>query len=169
MATKKDTKKKKVESKPKELLTPEELENVGKIESTLSLDTIQLKRLKWQCKIWVKTTLPKTYRSYRIELSLDEDPYIKRIDDLETDFSNSLFASDKASIKAHNQKISEIRTKLDQLRNDTEKIEFVSLVEELKYKDAETILLITLPDDVIEAFNRQKARFDLYKIVLIPR
>lgn len=168
MATKKETKKKRG-GVVKELLTPEDLENVGKIQSTLGLETIQLKRLKWQCKIWVKTTLPKTYRSYRIELSLDEDPYIKRIDDLETDFSNSLFASDKASLKSHNQKIQEIRTKLDQLRADTEKIEFVSLVEELKYKDAETVLLITLPDDVIEAFNRQKSRFDLYKIVLIPR
>lgn len=162
---KKETKPKKT----KELLTPEELENVGKIESTLSLDTIQLKRLKWQCKIWVKCTLPKTYRSYKIELSLDESPYIKRIDDLESEFSGSLFSTDKASVKAHNQKIAEIRQKLDQLRNDTEKIEFVSLVEELKYKDAETVLLITLPDDVIEAFNRQKSRFDLYKIVLIPR
>lgn len=87
MATKKDTKKKISGAKPpKELLTPEELENVGKIESTLSLDTIQLKRLKWQCKIWVKCTLPKTYRSYKIELSLDEAPYLKRIDDLESEF-----------------------------------------------------------------------------------
>lgn len=145
------------------------IEDVGKIESSLDLETIQLKRKKWQAKVSIRTTLPKSYRCYKVELSLDEAPYIRRIDDLEAEFNGTLFATDNASIKQHDKNLKELRAKLEQLRSDCEDIEFTTTVDELKYKDGNTNLLITLPDDVIEPFNRQKARLDIYKIILIPR
>lgn len=145
------------------------VDDIGKIESSLDLETIQLKRKKWQAKISVRTILPKSYRCYKIELSLDEAPYIRRIEDLEAEFNGTLFKEDKASVKQHEKNLKDLREKLEQLRSDCENIDFTTVVDELKYKDGSTNLLISLPDDVIEPFNRQKARLDLYKIVLIPR
>lgn len=160
---KKDTKK-----KPDELLNMEELEKLTSIESSLDLDSITLKKKRWQAKIYVNETLPRSYRSYRIVLNLDEQPYLDRIDEIKKEFEGTLFTTDKGSVKMHNEKIKELTNQLLTLRNDCEEIKFIATVEELKYKDSSTLLTIRIPDDVVEPLNRQKMRLDIYKITLIP-
>jgi len=150
---------------PTELLDDEEM---LAINSTLFLETLQLKKLRWQAKITVRTTLPRSYRAYKIELELDDAPYLERIQELEEEFDATLFKDDKSSKKAHQDKVREMRDQLTRMRDETELIKFTAIVDELKYKSNETTLLMQIPDDVIEPFNRQKTRFDIYKITLTP-
>lgn len=139
------------------------------IVSTMNLDTIQLKSKRWKGKIWVSSTLPKSYRFYNIKLYLNEQPYLDRIAEVEEKFETSLLSQSRDERKKHREEVKELRYDLENLRGQCEEIEFTATVEELKYKDSNTCLLITMPDDVIEAFNRQKTRFELYEIVLTPR
>lgn len=151
----------------KELLDVEDNEMLA-IESTMWLETITLKKLRWQIRMTVKTTLPRSYRAYKVELDLDESPYLERIEELEKEFDASLFSNDKNEKKKHHEKIKEMREQLDKMKGECEYIKFTATVDELKYKVNETSLLMNIPDDVIEAFNRQKTRFDIYKVTLTP-
>lgn len=152
----------------KDLLDPTEYANVGMITAHLSLDTLALKALKWSLRLLVDEILPQSYHLYRMVLTLDEQPDIDRIADLEHEFDAGLFRNDAASKKKHNEAIARIRKSLDDKRDLCEKIEFVARVEELKYKDRGTLLTVRIPDDVIEPINRQKIRFNIYKIELVP-
>lgn len=145
----------------------EDVENVGMIEASVLLESLEMKKLRWSAKICVFEILPKTYHSYKVKLVFDDKTYIERIDQLIEEFETSLFANDRASKKVHDRKIAGMRADLDKKIAECEKIEFVGLIEELKYKNARTELKMIVPDDVIEAFNRQKTRFNIYKICLV--
>lgn len=151
----------------KELLTQEN-EDILSIESTISLDTIALKRMRWQVKMTVRTTLPRSYRLYKVTLELDDAPYVERIGELEAEFDASLFRNDKGQVKIHNGKVKEMKEQLERMIEECEVIDFTATVDEIKYKDSHTTLLMNVPDDVIESFNRQKTRLDIYKIILTP-
>ena len=165
-------KKAKKEKVTYENFTPEKVHELDQemlaIESTMWLEGITLKKLRWQVRMTVKTILPRSYRAYKVELELDESPYLERIEELERDFDASLFANDKTEKKKHHENIKEMREQLSKLQEETEYIKFTATVDELKYKANETSLLMNIPDDVIEAFNRQKTRFDIYKVTLTP-
>lgn len=162
MATKKD------KAKSQELLNLDELEKLTSIESSLDLDSITLKKKRWQAKMYINETLPRSYRQYKMILNLDEEPYQERIAEIKKEFEGTLFTNDRGSVKQHNKKIKELTDQLLMLRTECEEISFVATVEELKYKDSSTLLTIRIPDDVVEPFNRQKTRLDIYKITLIP-
>lgn len=149
---------------------PERLVDEGQLTITSKLDLleIKLKARHWLVKLAVDNILPRSYYKYRITLDVDETPYIERIEDIEQALKDSLFAADKVSKKEADKKITEIRNQLDDLKKQCERIEFLATVEELKYKDGDTILVVRVPDDVIEPFNRQKSRFDYYCISLEP-
>jgi hypothetical protein len=174
MAKKTTPKKKTFKTKKYDLLpsTPKELdeafEEEMKIESGVALNGISLKGQIWTGTITIKTTLPKSYYRYKMHLELDEHPYLRRIDDLNRDHDSSLFKNDRAMRKANDEKISEIHNKLESLRRECETIEFSATVDSLKYSNGGTTLSMRLPDDIVEPFNRQKSRLDLYKISLIP-
>jgi hypothetical protein len=55
------------------------------------------------------------------------------------------------------------------MRDKCKKIEYLGEVKELKYKDGDTILLMRLPDNVIEELNQAKMLFNFYKIELTPQ
>ena len=156
------------EKPKKELLNIDEAEEASKIESELYLESIVLKDMKWNIKLTVKKTLPKSYHKYKVVLELDETPYAERIEEIESELNDSLFRDDKASRKTMQNRVGDIRKQLEAVRNDCEKIDFHATIEELKYKDSDTKLVMRVPDDVIEPFNRQKTRFDVYKITLYP-
>lgn len=165
---KKKSKKVKGKKTKKELLKEEELETAGRIFTTLDLETIVMKKKRWQIKIQVGATLPRTYHRYKIVLTLDEEPYLDRIAEVQTDLDNSLFKNDKAQIKDADKRIAQLQKSLDSLRGDCEVIEFSAVVESLKYRDAGTLIELRIPDDVVEPFNRQKMRMDVYSLELIP-
>lgn len=149
-------------------LLDEPLAEIGKIESELSLDSITLKKQRWEMKVYVKTTLPRSYHRYKMNLQLDEQPYLDRIDDVEKGLDDTLFKDNPAERKQVNEKVKKMRAELDAKRNECEVIEFFATVMELKYKDGETRLVVRVPDDIIEPMNRQKSRLDLYKLTLYP-
>lgn len=161
---KKKLKQKKVSEK-KELLNDAD---ILAITSTMALDTVQLKGLRWQVKMTVRTTLPRSYRGYVVLLDLDEAPYLSRIKELEDEFDGTLFKEDPVEKKKHIERLKVQKDQLERLRNECEEIKFVAIVDELKYKENTTQLLMRVPDDVIEAFNRQKTRFEIYKVILTP-
>lgn len=155
--------------KKKQLIDEEKsLDDILSIESTMLLDTIQLKNSRWQVKMLVATLLPKSYHYYKITLDFDEAPYIERIEELEAQFDATLFRNDAGEVKKHNKVLKEMREQLEFLQNQCEHIEFSATVEEIKYKDTRTSILARVPDDVIEPFNRQKIRLHLYKVKLTP-
>ncbi len=138
------------------------------IVSTVRLQEIKLKDLKWMCKLGIGTILPKSYHNYKIIMDLDEQPYLDRIFDLENQNKDSLFKNDRAEKRKVDDNIKEVRKQLAERQKECEHIEFNATVEELKYKDSNTVIVVRVPDDVIEPFNRQKSRFVIYKIVLEP-
>lgn len=170
--SKKTTTKKKTDKYDLLPSTPKELEQAFeeqmKIESGVALNGITLKGQIWTGTLTIKTTLPKSYHRYKIHLEIDEHPYLQRIDDLNKDIDSSLFKDDRAMRKANDEKIKDIHNKLDALRRECEVIEFSAQVDALKYSNGGTTLSMRLPDDIVEPFNRQKSRLDLYKISLIP-
>lgn len=124
--------------------------------------------MRWKAKFIVKAILSRSYREYKVMLELDETPYTKRINELQAEFDGTLFKDDLIEKKHHQEKINEMKKQLERLQDDCEYIEFVALVDEIKYKDGFTHLLLQIPDDIVEPFNRQKTRFDIYKLSLVP-
>jgi hypothetical protein len=165
----------KKESKPKSkklLENPEDLK-VG-ITALFKVDEIKMKNLRWSFKIAVTKILPKTYHDYSCRLSLDEEPYDKkikheenRIEEIKRD--QSLFKdNDRSKIADCNTEIVEIRKEMREMKVTCYPIDFHGQIEALKYKDGDTHLVVKIPDDVIEDLNKQKNLFPHYKIELTP-
>lgn len=136
------------------------------IVSTIRLDKIELKDMRWLCKLRIGTLLPRSYHLYKILMELDEQPYTERIEDLEAQVKGSLFENEKSTVKSLDEMIARVRKELTERRKECETMKFNCSVEELKYSGSDTILIVRVPDDTIEAFNRQKTRLSYYKITL---
>ena len=155
--------------KQKAELIDMESENPGMIESTIFLQELKLKDKRWTSKMLIGTTLPKSYHRYSVKMELDESPYLERIEELEKGLDESLFKEEKSSLKSTQKRVKEIRQELERMQNDCYTIEFYCTVEEVKYKDSETLLTTRVPDDIIQDLNAQKFRLEAYKIALIPQ
>lgn len=165
--------KKKRQRKPRgknrtELLPAEELKTAGMIETALDIESITLKGKRWSARLKIRTLLPRSYHRYTIKLDLDERPYEKRIDDLERELEAGLFSKERTSRREVNKKIGEIRDELETMKKSCEHIEFPATVEQLTYRDGDTLVSLRIPDDVIEPLNRQKYRIDAYRVQLDP-
>lgn len=164
MAKKKIAGKKPEKEEKKSLLDDVTLD----ITAELDLDTIQLKGNRWLVRLFIESILPRAYHIYKIKLFLNEQPYLEKIEKLEAELSSSLFANDASSRKSTEKSVKEVRDKLDSLRRDCETFSFTASIVELKYKDDGTVIMLRVPDEVIEPFNRQKHRMDLYNVTLEP-
>lgn len=138
------------------------------ISAELDLDTIQLKGGRWLVRLAIEAILPRAYHIYKLTLELNEEPHLQRIDDLEKSLDDTLFKDDRAERKQIEDKVRAKRKELETLRKDCETFEFTGTVQEIKYRDDGTSVLFRVPDDVIEPFNRQKHRMNLYHVVLSP-
>lgn len=162
----KKTKKTAEVAKPKKELLGDPKEHKDTIESTVRLDEIKLKDMRWLVKLRIGTLLPKSYHLYKVIMELDEKPYKDRIEDLEAQVKGTLFENDPAQVKQLDKSIADVRKQLSERQKECERMEFNATVEELKYKDSDTVVTVRVPDDIIEAFNRQKSRLSYYKINL---
>ena len=138
------------------------------IESKIEVESITLKNKRWRAKLIINTILPRSYHLYSITLEVDEAPYLKRIEDLQRGLDESLFKEERVSKKKTIESINNINKELAQMKKDCETIKFGATVEEIKYRDGDTLLACRIPDDVIEPLNRQKYRMEAYKIGLTP-
>lgn len=171
----KDKKKKK--GKAKELLDLNSPEADLTIVANFALDEVALKKskgLRWRIKLEIFKILPKTYHSYSIEMDVDEGEFDRRIQAIEEKIEKirsekSLFADrDDKEIRDLRELIVGVEKERDARIEECETIEFAGEIEELKYKDAHTHVLLIVPDNIIEELNKQKSRISYYKINLKP-
>lgn len=142
--------------------------------SIFLFDTMKLdKFLEWTLKITLKTQLPQSFRDYKVKLSLNEEPYKMKIEDLEkrmTDIEseNQLFEGNKKQqIKDIKEEIKEIE---QDLKNDLEMtpvIEFDGIIQKLEYKNGDTVITLWIPADVSSEINKVRGILKTYKIDLI--
>jgi len=167
---------KKTNKKPrKELLTEKELEKSLVIDANFALLQVLLKEDKrWRMKIGVYKILPKSYHDYTIHLIVDEEPFEKRIQSVEEKIERirkerSLFAEkDDKEIRDQKELIVDIQNELAEMKDKCEEMEFVAEIEEIKYKDGNTVVLMKVPDNVIEPLNKSKMFIQFYKIEFSP-
>ena len=147
----------------------EKIDSAGTIEcSKVLLNTLTLKENVWRAKLILGAALPKSYHRYTVTLEFNLEPYEIRIKEIEDQLNDSLFGEDEKEKDAANDRIAEIRDKMNSLFAESEVITFSGVVEEIKWKSFETHLTIIVPDDVIEQLNKQKYRLQSYKAILEP-
>lgn len=163
--------KKKAKVEKKELL---DLKDPMTIESTFMLEQVQLKGMIWSARIIVKDILARNYHKYSIKILFNEKPYMDRITRLEEKLSNTkrskkLFKDmEQDDIDEVNDEIADIKKDMNDIKKQCLTIEFLATVEQIKYKNGNTIVVLRIPDDVIEPINKAKTMFQYYKVELTP-
>lgn len=162
----------KKDSKPKKELLDINASIVA--TSVFLFDTMKLdKFLEWTLKITLKTQLPQSFRDYKVKLSLNEEPYKMKIEDLErrvTDIEseNQLFEGNKKQqIKDIKEEIKEIEAELKQDLENTPEIEFNGIIQKLEYKNGDTVVTLWIPADTANEINKVRTILKTYKVDLI--
>lgn len=135
-------------------------------ESSVDIIEVKLKDGIWTTKFDVYSVLPQTFREYTITLQYDESPLQNKIKQLRQSLKGTLFESEEISKKDVMLDIKKIEKEIEEGKEKCETIKFPALVMELKYALHNTVINVRTPDNVIEAFNRQKRNLNLYKIIL---
>lgn len=142
--------------------------------SVFLFDTMKLdKFLEWTLKITLKTQLPQSFRDYKVKLSLNEEPYEMKIQDLENrlagiESENQLFEGNKKDqIKNIREEIKEIEQNLKDDLEHTPVIEFDGIIQKLEYKNGDTIITLWIPADVSSKINEVRSILKTYKVDLI--
>ncbi len=152
------------------------------IESDLSLvatavfdlKKIEMKDdLQWRIKLELKTRLSQSFREYSVKLSVNEEPFNVRINDLERKrqevaSSAELFEEGKKTqLKNIDQEIKEVGLELKEMQENCPLIEFAGTIEELKYKDGNTIISMMFPASSVQELNEKRHDLAHYKIELL--
>lgn len=138
------------------------------IESSVDILEVKLKDGMWTTKFDVYSVLPQTFRDYTITLQYNEGPLTEKIKKLRNSLKGTLFESEEISKKDVLLDIKKIEKEIEEGKEKCEMIKFPAMVMELKYALHNTVINVRTPDNVIEAFNRQKRNLNLYKIILNP-
>ena len=138
------------------------------IESNVNILEVKLKDGIWTTKFDVFSVLPQTFRDYTITLEYDEAPLKTKIQRLRDSLKGTLFESEEISKKDIMLDIKKVEKEIQEGKDKCETIKFPAMVMELKYALHNTVINVRTPDNVIEAFNRQKRNLNLYKIILNP-
>lgn len=168
----------KTSTKRKELMKLDEVSNVVATSifdfKKLLLDS---KTMEWTLTVLFRERLSHSYREYDFKFSLNDEPFNMKIKDLErrkeelkTNKQGDLFPEEgavKQQLKNIDRDIDEVRGELEQALNDIEVFEFAGVVQKLEYKHGDTLLVFSVPSDMVEKINRNKSVFNQYKIELI--
>lgn len=167
------TSKKKAGAKPvKELI---DMDTAIIATAVFDLKKIEMKDdLAWRIKLELKTKLSHTYREYDVKFSVNEEPFNIRIADLErkrseVESENQLFGdAKKTQLKNIDDEIKEVERELEDMQADCPDIEFAGTIEELKYKDGNTIIVMLFPASSLTEMNDKRRQLSHdYKIELI--
>lgn len=132
----------------------------------------------WYLKLLLKTQLPQSFKEYQVKFSLNEEPFENRIadlkrkqDDVKADKQEDLFPTEgakKTQIKNIADEIKEVEQELEELRAQTPEIEFDASIEELKYIDGDTRVVLMIDSTIVSKINEVKGLLDRhYKVELI--
>lgn len=144
----------------------------------------QFKELKlkddlcWYLKLLLKTRLQKSFREYSVRISLNEEPFELRIQDLErkkenikADGQGDLFPTEgakKTQLKNIDQEIKDVEAELKDALEASSVIEFDATLEKLEYKDGDTLIVLDIPFNIVEEINKIKSDLTRhYKLELI--
>jgi hypothetical protein len=140
-----------------------------------SLKKIEMKDdLAWRIKLELKTKLDHSFREYKARFSVNEAPFEMRIEDLEkkkyeVETEEQLFPDQKKTqLKNIDSEIKEVERELEDMREMCPDIEFDGTIEELKYKDGNTIIVMIFPSLSLAEINEKRRELaNHYKIELI--
>ena len=138
------------------------------ISTSVNILEVKLKDGIWTTKFDVFSVLPQTFRNYTITLQYDEEPLKNKIKKLRDSLRGTLFETEEISKKDILLDVKEVQKEIEDGKKKCETIKFPAMVMELKYAIHNTVINVRTPDNVIEAFNRQKHNLRLYKIILSP-
>ena len=169
---------KKTSRKVSSLLNVDEASNVVATSifdfKKLLLDS---KSMEWTLTVLFRERLSHSYREYDFKFSLNDEPFNMKISDFEkrreelkNNKQGDLFPEEgaiKQQLKNIERDIDEVKAELEQALNDIEVFEFAGVVQKLEYKHGDTLLVFSVPSDMVEKINRNKSVFNQYKIELI--
>lgn len=142
--------------------------------SVFILEELKMKKdLLWRAKLTLKTQLPESFREYGVRLSLNEEPYETRISDIarrkaDVTAENQLFGAEKKKqLKGFDEQVKEVERELEEARADSPVIEFDCTLEQLTYKDGDTVVVMMIPAAAIGEFNDNRRKLSGYKVELM--
>jgi len=147
----------------------------GTIATNFFLQEIKMKELCWSIKLELKAILPRSYRNYDVEMVFDNEPFDSRVRHVQGRITKlekdpQLFDDvKKQELDDLRQEINDIEKERNALDNQCPTISFPGTIEELKYKGAGTVLVMNVPDSIIELMNQKKSLISYYKIELAPQ
>lgn len=156
---------------------PELIDLDSSIVSTAVFDLKEIKMkndLAWRIKLELKTKLDHSFREYSVKFSVNEEPFNVRIQDLErkrdeVESENQLFGEQKKTqLKNIDSEIKEVEQELEDMKEMCPDIEFAGTIEELKYKDGNTIIVMLFPASSLTEMNDKRRELaEHYKIELM--
>lgn len=104
---------------------------------------------QWKFKMYVRQILAESLSRYRVHLTLNEDPYLKRIAQIESDIRTAdpdLFMNKKARQKELRGELEDANAAIEEARKNHPDFEFDGSVEEVKYNrdDNETFVVFSI-------------------------
>lgn len=142
--------------------------------SVFELEGIAMKKDRlWRLKLGLKTVLPESFREYGVRLSLNEEPYETRIADIarrkaDVSAENQLFGAEKKKqLKGFDDQVKDVEQELKDALADSPVIEFDGTIEQLTYKDSDTVVVMMIPASAIGELNDNRGKLRDYKIELL--
>lgn len=130
----------------------------------------------WLFTVEVKQILPRTYHWLHLSFELDEQPFNKRITELEKELDEAeknptIFDEiNEKAIKSVNAAIRKVNKELQQARNECKSFDMLVDVQQLKYKDGDTILTVRLADpEIAMIVGKQAHRSRSYLLTIQHR
>lgn len=147
--------------------------------STVATAVFELKKIEmkddlaWRIKLELKTKLDHSFREYNVKFSVNEQPFNLRIADLErkrseVESEDQLFGDQKKTqLKNIDSEVKEVEQELKEMQEMCPDIEFEGTIEELKYKDGNTIIVMLFPATSLAEMNDKRRQLaEYYKIEL---
>lgn len=131
------------------------------------------KDLIFRLKLTLKTVLPEAFREYTVVLSHNDEPYLMRVEDLrnrlaEVNKEVQLFpAEKKKQLKTIEQQIADVENELHDAQAECPDIEFEAAIEQLTYKDSDTVVVLTIPASVVADIAEKRIQLHNYKVELL--
>lgn len=145
------------------------------ISANFLLEEMKMKKdMQWRIKLSVKKILPKSYHYLDIDFLVDEEPYNRRMERIEERMREvgnkpQLFDSEqKKDMKTLDGQMADVRNELRKLKDECETINTTASIEELKYKDGNTVLTLLVPSDTVIRLNENKLNLGHYRVNIQP-
>lgn len=184
---KKDTTKKAV-TKPKRTLSKESVQTLEKmhivvpellkeelipsITAKFKITEIKMSSdFRWSVQMVVTGRLHETKSDYKMKLEFNDEPFLNTVKALEKDIKDIeenptlLQSIDNEKINHLNHRIDDTKREMNDLKKECEDIDFIAQTSKCEFT-GNTKIVFFIIDSVVEQLNKQKYKFDKYRVVL---